>query len=116
MADLSVVELSDDLTHVALSGRLDILGVQAVELTLTSHTAARRRPAIVDLSGVEFIGSLGIGSLVRIARTLRGHGVGVVLLAPRERVDGVLRASSIDQIIPIAATVDEARQSLGLES
>ena len=114
MAELSVVASTDDLTHVALSGSLDVQGVQELELKLSSHTAARRRPAIVDLSAVDFVGSLGIGMLIANARALRGHGAGMALLRPQEKVEHLLRASSIDSLIPIASTVDEALRLLGL--
>jgi anti-sigma B factor antagonist len=114
MAALHVVASTDTLTHIALSGRLDVQGVHEIELKLTSHTTPRKRPAIVDLSEVEFIGSLGIGMLLTAARALRNHGVGMVLLSPQNRVEQVLRASSIDQVIPITSKVDDALQLLGV--
>jgi len=114
MAALRVISSTDTLSHIALSGRLDIQGVQEVELKLNSQTSARRRPALIDLSGVEFIGSLGIGMLVSAARSLRVHGAGTVLLNPQGRVDDVLRGSSIDQIIPISTSLDDAFRLLGI--
>lgn len=112
MADIRVIEQSDDLTHVALTGRLDALGAQALDLKLTSHTAARKKPAIVDLAGVEFVASLGIGILVGAARGLRGHGCGMVLLAPQDRVLKVLQGARVDEILPIAKTREQALELL----
>ena len=86
----------------------------AVELRLTSHTAGRRRPAIVDLSDVEFIASLGIGMLVGAARALDIHRTRMVLLSPREPVDAVLRMAAIDRVVPIASNREEALRLLGL--
>ena len=116
MSELKSIELSDTLTHVALIGRLDEQGVDAVDLRLTSHVAARRRPAIVDLSGVEFLGSLGIGMLIRVAHALQAHGARLVLLGPTGRVEEVLRASKIDDVIPIATDRDDALGLLDIDS
>lgn len=114
MANLEVTETTDSLTAVGLSGRLDVDGVQGVELKFNALTAARKRPAIVDLSGLEFIASLGIGMLIAAARTLRGHGANLVLLSPGGRVEEVLRAARIDEVIPIVSSREEALERLGL--
>ena len=60
MAELVVIEASDALTHVALRGRLDGTGVGDVEIELTKQTVARRKPAIVDISAVDVLASIGI--------------------------------------------------------
>ncbi len=108
MAELKVIEETDDRTHVALAGRLDIMGVQDVELSFTSHVVSRRYPAIVDMSQVDFIASIGIGMLVRVAKGLQAHGAPLVLLAPQKTVREVLELSKIDQVIPVASDLDEA--------
>ena len=105
---MHVIEESNGLTHVALEGDLDIEGTNAVQDPFYFHLTSRRKPAIVDLSGVKFIASLGIGMLVRVSQSLRRHGVGMVLLSPARMVDETLRAAHIDQVIPIAATREEA--------
>ena len=60
MAEIVVVEASDTLTHVVLRGRLDVTGVGKVEHELAKHTVARRKPAIVDISAVDVLASIGI--------------------------------------------------------
>ena len=107
MAELKIIEAGDDLTHVALTGRLDSAGVPDVEPRFSSYVGARRKPTIVDLSDLDFIASLGIGTLISAARGLKLHGVKMVLVAPPEPIDKVLRAANIDRIIPIVGR-DEA--------
>jgi anti-anti-sigma factor len=108
VARMKVVERTEELTHVALDGRLDIAGVEGVQLPFTLVVVARKLPAIVDLSGVDLVVSVGIGMLVGAAKALRSHGRTMVVLAPREGVAQVLRLSSIDKMIPIAATKEQA--------
>jgi anti-anti-sigma factor len=112
MIELEVVEASDSLSHVALRGRLDLEGVREVELPFTSQTCSRRKPAIVDLSGLSILTSVGIGLLVRCAVTLRRHGAPTVLLAPQEDVRTLLEATGIQHVTPMADSRDQALEIL----
>ena len=64
------MDISEDagVVKVGLVGRLDTPGVDAVETRLTAALVPRAARAIVDLSGVEFIGSLGLRMFITIAR------------------------------------------------
>jgi anti-anti-sigma factor len=106
--NLRVIDESDALTHVALEGSLDIEGVNAVQDKFYFHLTARRKPAIVDMAGVGFIGSLGIGMLVRVAQSLKRQGLPMVLLNTAGKVDEALRLLNIEQVIPFAKSREEA--------
>lgn len=114
MTELVVIEASDALTHVAVRGRLDLTGVGNVELELTKQTVTRRKPAIVDISAVEVLASIGVGMLVRIARTMHSHGLifGVVATGLGKEV---LERLKVDTIFPVVSTYEEARRVLMLE-
>ena len=108
--ELTVVEQSDDLTVVALDGRLDVQGVSDVEMKFVANTSGRRKPTIVDLSKVEFIASLGMGMLVSAAQTLKQRGARLVLLKPRELVVDSLNAAGLTSVLTVSETMQEARQ------
>lgn len=112
MASVHLIESTEESTRVALAGRLDIAGVDAVGLRFTSLTSGKRKPTIVDLSGVEFVASIGMGMIVREAKALSLHGARMVLLQPPDLVAKALRAASIDAVLPIAGDLDEARRLL----
>ena len=89
--------------------------VDAVEIRFSAQTVARHRPAIVDLSAVEYMASLAMGMIVRAARSLRRqHQAGMVLVNPQEQVERALRNAQIDGITPIARDREEALRLLGL--
>jgi len=111
MAKLELIAANDTLTHVALRGRLDISGVGDVELPLTAQTVARRKPTIIDLCDVDVLASIGIGMLVKIARSLHSHGVMVVVVAKGISRENLERLK-VNEIFPIVATSDEAVQVL----
>jgi anti-anti-sigma regulatory factor len=114
VAELVVIEANDALTHVALRGRLDLTGVGDVEVELTKQTVTRRKPAIVDICAVDVLASIGVGMLVRIARTMHSHGVIFGVVATGLSKEVLLRLK-VDTIFPVAATYDEALRVLMLD-
>lgn len=109
---IQVVQADEAITHVALTGRLDLRGVSEIEDKFVFNTTARRVPALVDLSGVEFIASLGIGMLVGVAKAFGRQGLGLVLLVPPGLVRESLELAGVARVIPIAADLDHARALL----
>lgn len=109
---LHVVEQSDQVTHIALEGSLDVEGVNVISDPVYFNLTTRKKPAIVDMAGVDFIGSLGMGMLVRVAQSLRRQGFKMVLLNPRGMAEESLRLTNIDLVIPFAASLDEAMGKL----
>jgi anti-anti-sigma factor len=114
MTEVVLVEATDTFTHVAVRGKLDAAGVGAVDLKLTSQTVTRRRPAVIDLTEVEFIASLGIGMLVAIAKSMRSHDLGVVVVACSPAVTTTLELAGIAPLFRVVATREAALRALGV--
>jgi len=110
--ELASTEISEKITGVTLNGRLDAAGVDRIDLPFTAAIVTRARNAIVDMSGVSFIASMGIRLLISTARALRLKGSTLVLFGAPELVQGVLDDAAIDQIIPIVATREQALSRL----
>jgi anti-anti-sigma factor len=111
---INEVHLDQNLTHIALVGRLDVAGLHATDIKFHGYTAARRKPTLVDMSEVEFIASLGMGMLISCAKSLQRHSAKMVLLVPTGPVEEALKAVGMDQVIPIAHNLDDAMHFLGL--
>lgn len=105
--ELEILERSDELTRLGLTGRLDTAGADKVGPRLNA-ALARGGHALVDLSGVTFLSSLGIRLLLTAAKMVDRRGSKLVLVAPAELVAGALRHSSIDDIIPVVPDIDGA--------
>ena len=91
----------DGVVKVGLVGRLDSPGVDAVETRFTAAVCPRGARTVVDLSGVEFIGSLGLRMFITIARTLSRKNGRLILYAPQPFVAQVLETASLGDIIPV---------------
>jgi len=107
--ELVYVDLEDGIRKIDLKGRLDLEGVNEIDLKFTALTAAQQHFVIVDLSGVDFIATLGIATLVRNAKAARLRSGNLVLLSPRPNVANVLSTTRIDQILNVCTDLDEAR-------
>jgi anti-anti-sigma factor len=103
----------DGVSHVELSGRLDLKGLHEVDMRFHGLTAARGAPAVVDLSGVEYIASLGMGMLVSCAQSLQRKGKTMVLFGASGDVDAALRTAGLDAAIPMVADLDAALELAG---
>jgi anti-sigma B factor antagonist len=110
------VRVDQELTHLVLTGKLDVAGMAGADIKFTGYTAARRKPTLIDLSQVEFIASLGVGMLISCAKALQMHGAKMVLLSPSDPVEKVLKTLGIDQVIPIAYSLDEGLRLLGFSA
>ncbi len=106
----------DEVSYVALEGRFDQTGVEEVEQPFTKATTGRRLPTIVDMSGITFMSSIGIGFLYANTKELKKAGCKLVLLNPNGMVETVLRASKMDRVMPIAFELEDALQLLGFKS
>ena len=107
-AELSVVERPDDFTQIALSGRLDAMGVDSVAIRFQGMTSARGKHTIVDMSNVEFVASLGLSMLLSAARSLHKRGARMVIVNPQPLVLKVLETAHMPAVIPVVATALEA--------
>jgi anti-sigma B factor antagonist len=97
---ISTEELEGGITRVILDGRLDIEGAAAVDLPM-NVIAGSKRAVIIDLQNVSFLGSMGLRALVAPGRAIKGRGGKVVIFAPNELVEKVLKTSGVDTLIPI---------------
>jgi anti-anti-sigma factor len=110
---LETQEVSADLVKVVLAGRLDIAGSAAIDVKLNALTS-NHKGMIIDMSGVDFLASLGIRTLLTCAKVLQRRGGGLALLTPQPAVQEVLEVSGVLDLMPAFASDAEARTWLRL--
>jgi anti-sigma B factor antagonist len=93
---------------VALQGELDLANVPAVASHLIAAVAACGPSVIVDLAGLDFIDSCGLGVLVRVLKWTRESGGDVLLAAPRQHVRQLLRLMGLNGVFSVYSSVEEA--------
>lgn len=86
---------------VEVRGELDV--ATSPDLRATLHPVAVAGPprVVVDLSGVSFIDSTGIGVLVTALKQVRARGGQMVLRSPQPMVRKVLAITGLDRVFTI---------------
>lgn len=105
-------KLDHGIVKVILSGRMDLLGTQAIDMKFTALTATQKAPFLVDLSEVSFLASLGMRTLLSSAKAVSMRGGLMVIYNPQPNVQEVLETSGISSLIPIFHDFQEAMDAL----
>jgi anti-anti-sigma factor len=106
--ELKVIEKTDEMTRVALIGRLDVAGVGEIENTFLHAAISRKKPVIADLSELTFVTSIGLRMLIKGAKVLKESDAILVLLKPQELVEDTLASAGVDRILPVVHDEDQA--------
>ena len=106
--ELNVISTDDGYTHLGLSGKLDIMGVGEIENKFIGYTAARKKNALIDMSEVTFMGSMGPRLFLSAARSLSLEKKSLILVNPQPLVNEVLEASGIQDVVVIEHDTESA--------
>jgi len=106
--------IEPDVVVVALAGKL-ALGreSQRLESLVDEWSAVGRLRVVLDLSGVDYIDSAGVGMVALAAGKLKESGGKLVMAAPEGRVRQIMRMTQMDAIIGLYPTAEEALRALG---
>ncbi len=99
--DIQLEDLNNGALCVVLLGRLDTVGVDRIEATVTSAVAAQPRDVALDLDGVSFLASMGVRLIITLARSQKARGQRLVLFGARPGVRATLDMVALDKIIPL---------------
>src|SRR5215510_5373217 len=108
--------LGDDLVNVKLTGRLDTPGVDRIELRLTATLVPSGKNAVVDLSDVQLVTSMGIRMFVTLARSLKAKGARLALYAPQTLVGETLTNVALGDMMPICSSQTDAVAAIRVTS
>jgi len=107
--DLITQSTSDaGLKVVRLEGKLALETVHNFVQTMRAERAAR---LVLDMSGVSFLDSAGVGALVQIFVHRRAHGQGFALAALTQQGDAVMTVAGLKKMLPTYDSVGEAQQA-----
>lgn len=98
---LELGEVVDGVRSVALVGRLDTPGVDQIETRFTAALSQSGTHAIVDLSRVEFVGSMGIRMFISVASAMARHKHKLVLCGAQPLVADLFETVALGDIVPV---------------
>ena len=98
-------ETSPGTFVLRLSGELDSKSAPSL---MTRWKAERKkgRVIVINLAGIEFISSSGVGVLLAIVEESNESGAGIHLVAPSANVQSVMRLLGLERFLPILPSED----------
>ena len=94
-------------------GELDAFTVSQFRQALAELASSKR--LIIDMSGIPFVDSAGLGALIGGIRRTRELGGDVAVACDRPTLVRLLRTTGFDRIVSVTETVDEAMAALAGE-
>jgi anti-sigma B factor antagonist len=92
---------------VIIPDKNKLLGIEAAEIqnTLLDLIEKGNRTIAVDLSGVDYLTSWGIGILIHASVTCTNRDISFFLFGVNEKVMNILRKVKLDTVLDIRETV-----------
>jgi anti-sigma B factor antagonist len=96
------IQTGAEATVCVLAGNLDIATCgEAAERLSGLQKAGAPAGLLLDIAGVQFLSSVGLGTLLDAAKRSRSVGVGFALCCPAPRVRRILEIAGFDLLMPI---------------
>lgn len=107
------LEGDGEVLTARITGEIDLSNASELEETIVDAVPNTALGMVVDLSGVEYLDSAGVRMLVHLVERFRWRQQVMRAAAPDgSRVRGVLSMAGADGVIPVDATVTEAREGI----
>ncbi|MBV9869893.1 MAG: STAS domain-containing protein [Frankiaceae bacterium] len=107
--DLSLSTRTEgDRTVIAVGGEIDVYTAPKLREHLIDLVSGGSYHLIVDIEGVDFLDSTGLGVLVGGLKRVRHHEGSLQLVCTQDRILKIFRITGLTKVFPIYATVDEA--------
>src|SRR5437660_7682899 len=103
----------DGYTVLAVRGEVDVYTAPRFRERLIELVSEGKHRIIVDLEGVDFLDSTGLGVLVGGLTRLRSHEADLLLVCTHSRILKVSETTGLTKIFSIYTTVDAAVPSSG---
>ena len=109
---MEVIE-QDGIPVLGVHGEVDVSTAPQLRQHLVELSSSGAATAVVDLEGVDFLDSTGLGVLVSGLKRFRTIGGDLLLVCTHRRVLKVFEITGLTTVFSIADTVDEATATPG---
>jgi anti-sigma B factor antagonist len=82
----------------SLKGEVDISNAHQMKRIFDESYAKKPANIVVDLSGLSYLDSTGLGVLIGIYGSMRSSGHRIILAEPRENVKKLLTITNLDKV------------------
>ncbi len=105
--DLDVSE-KNGMAVLAVKGEVDVYTAPRLREKLVELVTQGKHRIVVDLEGVEFLDSTGLGVLVGGLKRVRSHDGDLALVCTQRRILKVLEITGLTQVFAVFDTLEDA--------
>jgi anti-sigma B factor antagonist len=105
---LNVYSDSPETTVIAVSGEIDVYTAPKLREKLISLVESGNYHLVVDMEGVEFLDSTGLGVLVGGLKRVRAHDGWIDLVSTQGRILRIFRITGLSKVFSIYDSVAHA--------
>jgi anti-sigma B factor antagonist len=98
----------DDIVVLTISGPMDVETTPPLRDELVRLVDEGRHRLVLDLSGVDFIDSIGLGVIVGMVHRLRPHDGSLAMAAPSPQARNVLQITQLVRVVAVCETTKAA--------
>ena len=95
-------------TVVVVGGEIDVYTAPKLREQLIDLVSGGSYHLVVDMEGVEFLDSTGLGVLVGGLKRVRAHEGSLRLVCIQERILKIFRITGLTKVFPIHSSIEEA--------
>jgi anti-sigma B factor antagonist len=100
-----------DATVIEVGGEIDVYTAPRLREKIISLVDAGKYHLIVNLEGVEFLDSTGLGVLVGGLKRVRQHDGWIELVCTQPRILRIFRITGLSRVFEIYDSVQQAREA-----
>lgn len=98
----------DGWVVLTVAGEVDLATAPTLRQHFADLVAAGVTRLVLDLGPTTFLDSTGLGAIVMVLKRLRAHDGALRVVATSPSIRKVFEITSLDRVLAIHATVDEA--------
>ena len=108
------MELGIDVRHVGdhsvvdVKGEIDVYTAPKLREKLIELVSEGSYDVVVNLEGVDFLDSTGLGVLVGALKRVKAHDGSLSLVCSQDKILKIFKITGLTKVFPIHATEDEA--------
>ncbi|MFM9693840.1 STAS domain-containing protein [Streptomyces europaeiscabiei] len=102
------VQMIGDITLIKVSGEVDVYSVGKLKSALSDCLNHGRHQLVLDIDGIEFLDSTGLGPMMGALAAARRRGGFMLLVCSTEKILKIFRLTGLWKVVPIHASLDDA--------
>jgi len=97
---------------LSVTGDLDVVGAPELRQAVLREVAEQSRNLVIDLSGLDFIDSFGLGVVVGALKRVRQRGGELAIICPVPRIRRVFELCDLDRVFVLHPSFEQANRAI----